>query len=297
MEINPGAPAIPDPALGGTRILQMHAASALLFSDLHGHFAIVQQAVQHAAVSHSVLLALGDIGLGFHDPRQEAAELGALDSWLGERHCTLLAIRGNHDDPGYWRAPPYALEHIRLVPDYTVVALHLPALPRCHILMVGGAISVDRRYRLQRGTGYWPDEGFRYDPAAIAALAAPIDMVISHSAPDFVYPTGSSRVLDQWAAQDPHLRSDLVAERRAVAAVYTDLQARNHPLHAWHYGHFHPEQSVVTVVNQTQFIAHPMERAVRLPWPVLHDPYDEVVWPAPDDGDAFGGWDGLQRLV
>ena len=60
-----------------------------------------------------------------------------------ERNVECYMIRGNHDNPAYFEGTTFSYKRFIAVPDYTI-------LQACNhsILCVGGAISIDRIYRI-----------------------------------------------------------------------------------------------------------------------------------------------------
>jgi hypothetical protein len=200
--------------------------------DLHGRFEVVVQHLRQHATPGETLIQVGDFGLGFRPRAEDAAWLRKLDAQLGAAQMRLLAIRGNHDDPGLFGSPWIDLAHIELLADYTVRSIN-----GVGVLFVGGAISIDRCYR---GPGsYWPDEGFRLDPAAIAAIRTPIQILITHTAPSWAEPSVIEPALRHLFRNDPTLEDELEREREQVAALYAQLRAAGHPIRQWVYGHFH----------------------------------------------------------
>jgi hypothetical protein len=53
-------------------------------------------------------------------------------------------IRGNHDDPYYFNNKVFSYSNVELLEDYTILTVG-----NDNILCVGGAISIDRLYRLE----------------------------------------------------------------------------------------------------------------------------------------------------
>ena len=117
-------------------------------------------------------LQVGDFGIGHtNDIREDVDRLFALDRILQEFRSYLYIIRGNHDDPSWFKAENFKevkdkLENIMFIPDYTVLTLDLE-----NFLFVGGAISIDRvPNRTKAWPAYWTDEGFIYDEEKIKKL-------------------------------------------------------------------------------------------------------------------------------
>jgi len=189
-----------------------------------------------------MIVQVGDFGVGFGGPAGRVGErtaLTRLDAFLAHTDMTLLAIRGNHDDPAYFQGGNEHMgdyRRIRLVPDYTV-----DVVAGCKILFVGGALSIDRCER-RVGRSYWTDEGFRLDEQALAvADLTDLWAVVTHSAPRFASPivsSGGSPLVRSFARRDPTLITEVTDERDNLSRLYDLVVERSRPA-AWLYGHFH----------------------------------------------------------
>ena len=91
------------------------------------------------------LIVAGDCGFGFEKPgyyenivRKNTRRMSAANNWI-------VFVRGNHDDPAYFDGYTFTHKRFLAVPDYAVIQACSHT-----ILCVGGAISVDRQYRLDR---------------------------------------------------------------------------------------------------------------------------------------------------
>lgn len=143
---------------------------------------------------------------------------------------------------------------MRCVPDYMV-------LQACdhNILCVGGAISIDRKIRMEAWRKkktlsdsdtnpqndiprayYWTDEAPIYDEKKMDAIcsACSIDIVITHTAPSCCELQTKSG-LTRWAVDDSELLSDVQTERTTMDQLLHRLQTDRHHVSNWYYGHFH----------------------------------------------------------
>lgn len=140
------------------------------------------------------------------------------------------------------------------VPDYAI-------LQACNhtILCVGGAISIDRIYRINEWNKrkyrvhsnelqendisrnlYWQNEVPIYDPDKMNTIRASflVDTVVTHTAPSHCELCSKSN-LNQWAKNDPLLLDDVQSERETMDMLLDRLKTDNHPVSHWYYGHFH----------------------------------------------------------
>jgi len=227
----------------------------LFVGDVHGKWGELEAKLRRLEVRGETIVQVGDFGVGFGGPSGRMSErtgLVRLDAFLAGTDNTLLAIRGNHDDPAYFQgggkhAGDY--DRIRFVADYTV-----DVVAGRKILFVGGAVSIDRRER-RAGRSYWPDEGFRLDEQAlVAADLTGLWTVVTHSAPPFVHPVVSSEgspLVQSFAQRDPTLLTEVNDERDDLRRLYDLVVARSHPA-AWLYGHFHSHATAD--IGETRFV-------------------------------------------
>ena len=69
--------------------------------------------------------------------------LDEMPSRMNQANNWIVFVRGNHDNPAYFDGATFYYKRFIAVPDYTI-------LQACNhtILCVGGAISIDRIYRI-----------------------------------------------------------------------------------------------------------------------------------------------------
>ncbi len=91
---------------------------------------------------------------------------------------------------------------------------------------------------------YWEDEPVVYKPK----VTEHIDIICSHSAPSFCYPTDKGEIVEKFAEYDSTLLEDIKNERLTLDRVYEDY--KDDVTH-WYYGHFHKSQ--MQTINKTQF--------------------------------------------
>lgn len=212
--------------------------------DWHGDWRSVIKEIKRLDIRNCTLIQAGDFGMGFEPKKKDLAALAYLNKVLKPRNIQLYAIRGNHDNPSFYDGS-VSTSNIKLIPDYTI--LNVDGL---NILCVGGAISVDRKPNPNKpdfrghpwpgrtdGKNYWSDEVFVLKPELCKDLNN-IDVVVTHSAPDFAEPRTKSGLSD-WAVSDKSLIEDCAKERNDHSKLYDLLIANKCPLKYWFYGHFH----------------------------------------------------------
>lgn len=211
----------------------------IFVGDIHGEFATMRFKLETAGVQDAYIIQVGDFGMGFHKPGFYAQALERLNDFLLESNNHLYAIRGNHDDPDYFRTTnnPFNLSNITLLADYTELIL----LDK-KMLFVGGAFSVDRCYRVLNKS-YWTDEPFvlRED-----FPFGKYDCVVTHARPAQSGLFSTTHKIRDWLDKDLELERDLQAESELLSKLY---ELTKPP--AWIFGHYH--QGCVNITPDTKF--------------------------------------------
>lgn len=227
----------------------------VIIGDLHGAIKSLAHKIDRGGLTNQNLIQVGDFGLGFYGISNDNANLAVLNSILQLHNSKLYVIRGNHDDPHYWSSD-YTQEYsnIKLVRDYDILEIEDK-----QVLFAGGGISIDRSQRVQ-GSTYWKDEVITLPSRSKVEEIKDRkpSIVITHTAPHFVYPTEFNNMVREfidfekalgYLAKGKDLEGELVAERRALTEEVYDVLLPP-PTH-WYYGHFHANR--VTKVGITEF--------------------------------------------
>lgn len=91
---------------------------------------------------------------------------------------------------------------------------------------------------------YWEDEIVQYRPK----VDAKIDIICSHTAPSFCFPTDKGSIVQEYSQYDNELLKDIEEERAVMDMVYNDYKD---DITNWYYGHFH--QSNTQIVDNICF--------------------------------------------
>jgi len=196
-------------------------------------------------------ICVGDCGFGIAKPNIETHFLDQIHKDLSKTDNLLYIIRGNHDDPSFFIGTKYWTSRINLLKDYSIIKVRDK-----RVLCVGGAVSIDRLDRIaqeRKGKSWWPDEIFVYKDAS---NFGPIDMVVTHSAPNFCFPLGQNALVKQYIKKEAaiglhYLEGQLLQERESHTQLYKDVSADNKISH-WFYGHFHCNN--VEIIDDTKFV-------------------------------------------
>jgi len=203
-------------------------ADTYILGDIHGQFNVLYGWLEDHAKTGDTLIQVGDFGVGFvkdwllDDLGFEAKKKGVF----------IKAIRGNHDSPYPFAKGGVYGDNLELIQDYTTQTINGKKY-----LFIGGAISIDRAWR-KEGEDYWKDEVVDYDMSKLDGIEG-VDVLITHTCPDFLSPAPKSFSNIQWALdKDSPLKSELIFERDYMTQVWNKLK-ENNSIKSYYYGHFH----------------------------------------------------------
>ena len=210
--------------------------------DTHGSYRHIRTFVrEHGLKPEDVIVCLGDTGFDyFGDERDDAVKARA-----ARANVTLLCVRGNHDrNPAalssYHRLPwrggevfaDDAYPSLLFARDGSVFDLEGRAA-----IAIGGAYSVDKQHRLDKGYCWFPDEQLteaekRHVERALENRNWRVDTVLSHTCPAASVPREALLTSIDQSTVDTAMEDWLQhIERR--------LDYRR-----WYCGHFHIEKQV-----------------------------------------------------
>jgi predicted phosphodiesterase len=229
----------------------------IFIGDTHGNNGYIKMVIQNLDYRDMDLIHVGDFGVGFVNINRERENLEALNDFMVDRGLTLHVIRGNHDAPRFFDGT-FMYTNLKLHPDYTVLNIEGK-----NILLVGGAISIDRVPRREQNLTYarmgtdtkfhWEDEKFMLDKVKLGGMRD-INIVVTHTAPHYAKPFDQKGfwppIVQQFIYDDPTLGDDLVVERNLLSEMY-DILDKNNNIIDWFYGHFH--QNMETIHRHTTF--------------------------------------------
>lgn len=201
--------------------------------DLHSDFNAVVHFLNTQDLDGCLIINVGDFNM-FGKNEQ----LDELNRYLGLRESHIIVVRGNHDNPSFFNNSKL-YENMTFIEDYTVVVAN-----ELNILCVGGAISIDR-LRNRLGIDYFESEKFVLKDVEESR----VDVVITHTAPNLVWPFIQGELVANYALVDETLVSELNEERMLVNLLYE--QVKNRGVKQWFYGHFHTDY--VTYIGNLRF--------------------------------------------
>jgi predicted phosphodiesterase len=236
---------------------QIYSDIVLFLGDIHGEYDIVPNFLKKYEITDAVIIQVGDFGIGYETKHKDEKKLMYLNKRLAIFNSKLFVIRGNHDDPS-WFKEYFSLGYVNLLPDYSILNIN-----GFNYLGIGGAVSVDRTdrkpYITGKGVGWWKDEVVNFDEDKIKSLND-IDVVFSHTAPDFAFPQIKTGV-EYWTNRDDKLLNDLTTERNMMNKIYKEISLNNNISH-WYYGHFHKSNNMkhlntnFVLLDINEFVEH-----------------------------------------
>jgi predicted phosphodiesterase len=203
----------------------------VMLGDIHGEYRKVIYDLKRLDIENTYVIQCGDFGVGFHKPNYYKTELTLLNEILEKRNIHMYVVKGNHDSPEYFKETnnPFGLSNITLLQDYSELEL----LGK-HILLVGGAVSVDRRFRVPNKS-WWVDEEFvlKLDHE-FPYKDRQYDIVVTHTRPGVCGAFKGFDNIKDWCDQDYDLKNDLIEESQKLDYLYDKTRPA-----LWFYGHFH----------------------------------------------------------
>lgn len=232
----------------------------IIFGDIHGEITEILRYIKKYKLTNTCFISCGDFGVNLATTKYKKT-LKYYSNILKSNY--IYVTRGNHDDPSYFTN--LEIGNFLFIEDYTTIIIN-----NINFLFIGGAISIDRKsnplFYNSSNTGgykgrklnydYWLDENVKYKPELLLNKDN-IDVVITHSAPNFCYPYGKENISD-WLHYDLELKHDIDIERSILTNIYHDLN--KHKIKYWYYGHFHKshitkyEETIFTLLNINEFI-------------------------------------------
>jgi len=213
-----------------------------IIGDIHGDLTQLRNAITFLPDNASII-CVGDVGLGFNfNFNREDKLLEKIDKTLKLKNSQLILMRGNHDNPALWDESKPEMEvlydNIQFVND--VAYLHYSNNGvNYKIIMVGGAISVDRTIRME-GRNYWKKEVVNPDALKKVKILVnnfgKADILLTHSAPTQAPQLTNLNVpiLAHYSANDKTLLDELIAERQLLQDCLETSGAKRNI-----HGHFH----------------------------------------------------------
>ena len=209
------------------------AKTIIVSGDIHGDFnqLVFKLCIQYK-LTDTLLIVAGDCGFGFEKKEYYEQMVRRNTKRMNQANNWIVFVRGNHDNPAYFEGTTFSYKRFIAVPDYTI-------LQACNhsILCVGGAISIDRNYRINE----WNKRKYRVHSNESQENDISRNLYWQNEVPvyDAHCELFSKSNLNQWAENDSSLLKDVQSERKTMDMILHHLKTDNHPVNHWYYGHFH----------------------------------------------------------
>lgn len=225
--------------------------------------------------SDAIIISAGNNRIGFNSEAYYEKVFGKMNEILAKNNTTILFIRGNNDDPSFFREEKINFTNVKTIPDYSIIKTK-----HGNVLCVGGGLSIDRVWRKKQQDRlssissdkkkilYWKDEMPTFDDDKMKELSESgikISGVVSHVAPTFAFPDIADS-LDDWCTKDADLARDIENERLVMDKIYDTLRSMGNRPSFWYYGHYK--------VDNREHRANILFRA--MPPLVLSQPFSEL---------------------
>lgn len=219
--------------------------------DIHGSLEpIYELCNKYNPTAEDIVVILGDVGVNYYGGRRDKR----LKHRMNNLGCTFFCIHGNHENrpqnilsykEKQWNGGRVLYEkdfpNILFPRDGDIFNIEGK---RC--LVIGGAYSVDKYYRLITGAMWWSDEQpSEITKAYVEAQVAvnDIDVVFSHTCPFKYIPTECFLPnIDQSEVDD--------STERWLDAIENRIDYQ-----AWYVGHWHTNKHV----DKIHFLLHDVE--------------------------------------
>ena len=219
--------------------------------DIHGQpWDIEDFCLRMELTEKDIIVILGDVGANYHGGRRD----DLVKSVLAGLKPTIFCIHGNHEQrpaniPGYelrdwcggkvWVQEEYP--NLLFAKDGEIFKLG-----EYRYLVIGGAYSVDKFYRLQYGGGWWSDEQPSEEIKAFVEnqiQEKEFDVILSHTCPYKYEPR------EMFLASIDQSSVDTSTEK------WLDKIEESIEYKAWFCGHWHTDKRI----DKMHFLFHSFE--------------------------------------
>lgn len=246
-------------------------ATAFVTGDVHGNMHELAERLEAARVPQgSAVVLAGDVGIAYGNPhltrrgtwRHDTERIDHLEAICDEMGLTAIVMRGNHDvrycrdirDELFGDFEPVCDENGSYLRTYRAPHVLFASdrggayrIGGRDTLLIPGAYSIDKAYRLYNGWPWEAEEQLDNDELArLEGMAQhiPFDVVVSHTCPK------------SWQDVMPDLLIpgltgvDHTMERRLddILAAVLETSPDNHP--RWLFGHYHDDREVTGTIGR-----------------------------------------------
>ena len=204
---------------------------------------------------NTLIIVSGNCGIGIKSKKYYEDTFAELDKVLAANNSYIFFVRGNNDDPSYFENKAIDFEHVKTLPDYSVVALK-----NYNCLCIGGSVSIDKEWKLSQEKQFgikmfWENEAPIFDEKKLDEILNEfnISCVVTSTAPTFVYPGTNSFKRSKWFSNDKTILKEFNKERKTMDKIYEKIMDCDHKPYLWFYGRFKLGQNSKT--NDIMFVS------------------------------------------
>ena len=188
----------------------------------------------------SVIIVSGNCGIGNKSIDYYKELFGNLDKVLANNNCYILFVRGNNDNPSIFNDCQIDFEHVKTIPDYSVVMLKY-----FNCLCIGGSVSIDKEWKLSQEEQfgkklYWDGEEPFFNKAELDEILKKykIGCVVSSTCPSFVFPGTNAYNKSKWIKDNSSIKGVFSNERKIMDKIYDKIIDADTKPYVWIYGRF-----------------------------------------------------------
>lgn len=210
--------------------------------DTHGNFLKIENALRNGWIEKGdTVVILGDVGINYYgNPRDKKTK-----HRVSELGVTIFGIHGNHEMRPE-TIPPYKLKEwnggaVYFEEKYPDILFAVDGeiydLDGRKTLVIGGAYSVDKHYRIKRGWNWFADEQpseetKKFVEKTLQSVDYKIDQILSHTCPSKYTPT------EKFLPQVDQTTVDSSTE------IWLDSIEDRTEYKRWLCGHWHIDKSI-----------------------------------------------------
>lgn len=203
--------------------------------------------------NNSVIIVSGNCGIGNKSMKYYQDTFEKLDKILADNNCFVFFVRGNNDNPTMFNEEKINFEHVKTIPDYSVIQLK-----NFNCLCIGGSVSLDKEWKLSQEKTFgkklfWEGEEPYFDEKGLDEILKryKIGCVVSSTSPSFAFPGTNAFNRSKWFKEDASIKGMFSKERKTLDKIYDKIMDADVKPYAWLYGRF--KQHNHTKVNDIIF--------------------------------------------
>ena len=216
--------------------------------DTHGNFVRLDAFCRRVGITREdTIIILGDAGFNYYLDERDTLK----KRYAGTFPATIFCIHGNHEVrpqriPTYLKRA-YCGGKVYYEESYPNILFAMDGevydFDGYSCIAIGGAYSVDKRYRLAHGWGWWPDEQPDEETKEkverkLAILGNKVDIVLSHTCPFRYQPVETFL---------PGINQDKVDK---TTELWLEKIEKCLTYKKWYCGHFHISKQI----DRMQFV-------------------------------------------